>query len=66
MFYFFRFYNKKRIYDPIDYACIDKTDSWIVDEDESEELDIEELKNLLYEEGSIPINEMEGSNSHIG
>ena len=60
MIFFFRFYNKKRTYDPIDYACIDKIDFWIVDEDESEELDIEELKNLLYEEGSIPINEVEG------
>ncbi|RVW40386.1 hypothetical protein CK203_092425 [Vitis vinifera] len=28
-------------------------------------LDIEELENLLYEEGSIPINEVEGSSSHI-
>nr|CAN66693.1 hypothetical protein VITISV_032487 [Vitis vinifera] len=44
-----KFYNKKRIYDPIDYAY----------------LDVEELENLLYEEGSIPINEVEGSSSHI-
>ncbi|RVW38730.1 hypothetical protein CK203_077536 [Vitis vinifera] len=29
------------------------------------ELDVEELENLLYEEGSIPINEVEGSSSHI-
>ena len=47
--FFFRFYNKKRIYDPNDYACIDETDFWIVDEDEPAELDVEELKNLLYE-----------------
>ncbi|RVW27608.1 hypothetical protein CK203_099113 [Vitis vinifera] len=65
MFFFFRFYNKKRIYDPIDYACIDETDFWIVDEDRPVELDVEELENLLYEEGSIPINEVEGSSSHI-
>ncbi|RVW20428.1 hypothetical protein CK203_112414 [Vitis vinifera] len=50
-----RFYNKKRIYDPIDYACIDETDFWVVDDDQPTELDIEELENLLYEEGSIPI-----------
>ncbi|KAL6342399.1 hypothetical protein AAG906_009072 [Vitis piasezkii] len=55
--FFFRFYNKKRIYYPIDYACIDETDFWIVDEDQPVELDVEELENLLYEEGSIPINE---------
>ncbi|KAL6342918.1 hypothetical protein AAG906_016938 [Vitis piasezkii] len=62
----YMFYNKKRIYDPIDYACIDETDFWIVDEDQQVELDVEELENLLYEEESIPINEVEGSSSHIG
>ncbi|XP_034688130.1 uncharacterized protein LOC117916285 [Vitis riparia] len=60
-----RFYNKKRIYDPIDYACIDETDFWVVDDDQPAELDVEELENLLYEEGSILINEVEGSSSHI-
>ncbi|RVW15995.1 hypothetical protein CK203_101950 [Vitis vinifera] len=54
-----KFYNKKRIYDPIDYACIDETDFWIVDDDQPVELDVEELENLLYEEMSIPINEVE-------
>ena len=66
MLFIFRFYNKKRTYDSIDYACIDETNFWIVDEDESVELDVEELENLLYEERSIPINEVEGSSSHIG
>ncbi|KAL6335774.1 hypothetical protein AAG906_039537 [Vitis piasezkii] len=47
-------------------TCIDETDFWIVDEDQPAELDVEELENLLYEEGSIPINEVEGSSSHIG
>ncbi|RVW94039.1 hypothetical protein CK203_034077 [Vitis vinifera] len=32
---------------------------------EPTKLDVEELENLLYEEGSIPINEVEGSSSHI-
>nr|CAN73929.1 hypothetical protein VITISV_013263 [Vitis vinifera] len=59
------FYNKKRIYDPIDYACIDETDFWIVDDDQPAELDVEELETLPYEEGSIPINEVEGSSSHV-
>ena len=39
---------------------------WIVAGDELGELDVEELENLLYEEGSIPINEVEGSSSYIG
>ncbi|KAL6333575.1 hypothetical protein AAG906_028760 [Vitis piasezkii] len=62
---FWMLYNKKRIYDPIDYTCIDETDFWVVDDDQPAELDVEELENLLYEEGSIPINEVEGSSSHI-
>ena len=65
MFFFFRFYNKKRTYDPIDYASIDETNFWIVDKDQPIELDVEELENLLCEEGSIPINEVEGSSSYI-
>ena len=55
MFFFFRFHNKKRSYDPIDYACIDEIEFWIIDEDELGELDLKEMENLLYEEGSIPI-----------
>ena len=66
MLFFFRLYKKKRIYDPIDYACIDETNFWIVDEDQTVELDVEELENFLYKEGSIQINEVEGSSSHIG
>ena len=62
MFFLFRFYNKKRSYDPIDYACIDETEFWIIDEDESGELDLEEMENLLHEEGSFP-REVEGSSS---
>ncbi|RVW34989.1 hypothetical protein CK203_092527 [Vitis vinifera] len=60
-----KFYNKKRTCDPIDYVCIDETNFWIVDEDEPTKLDVEELENLLYEEGSISINKVEGSSSHI-
>ena len=66
MCFFFRFYNKKRIYDPVDYACIDEIDFWIVDEDQPTKLDVEEFENILYEEWSILINEVEGSSSHIG
>ncbi|RVW14579.1 hypothetical protein CK203_083892 [Vitis vinifera] len=36
-----------------------------VDDDQLAELDVEELENLLYEKGSIPINEVEGLSSHI-
>ena len=38
----------------------------MVDEDELAELDVEEMENIPYEEGLIPINEVEGSSSHIG
>ena len=62
MFFFFRFYNKKRNYDPIDNACIDETEFWIIDENESGELDFEEMENLLYEKGSLP-REVKGSSS---
>ena len=47
-------------YDLINYACINETNFWIVNKDESGERDREEMKNLLYEKGSIPINEIEG------
>ena len=57
--YFFRFY-KKMSYDLINYICIDETNFWIVNKDELGELDREEMKNILYEERSIPINEVEG------
>ena len=60
MFFFFRFYNKKIRCDPIDYACIDEIKFWIIDKDELEELDLEKMENLLYEELSLPI-EVEGS-----
>ena len=62
MFFFFRFYNKKRIYGPIDYACIDETEFWVIDGDESGELDLEEMENILYEEGYLLI-EVESSSS---
>lgn len=67
LFFFSRFFNKKKTFDPIDYACIDETEFWVVDEDETRELDLDEMENLLYEEGSIPI-EVGGSSSttHIG
>ena len=68
MLFFFRLYNKKRSYDPIDYECIDETEFWIIDENELGELDFEELENLLYEEESKLIHEVESSNlaTHIG
>ncbi|XP_031284355.1 uncharacterized protein LOC116143078 [Pistacia vera] len=46
---------KKISFDPIDYESIDKTEGWIVDdEEEVSELNYEELEQMLYEEGSIP------------
>ena len=46
MFFFVKFYDKKRTYDPIDDAYIDEIDFWIVDEDQPTELDVKELENL--------------------
>ena len=64
MLYFFRLYNKKICYHPINYVCNDETEFWIINENESGELDYEELENILYEEDqSMPINEVEGSSS---
>ena len=40
-------------FDPIDYESIDKTEFWIVDDDEEEgegELNYEELDQMLYGE----------------
>ena len=44
MLLFFRLYNKKRSYDPIDYECIDKTEFWIIDKNEPRELDWLEIQ----------------------
>ena len=48
---------KKITYDPIDYESIDKTEWWIVDEEEEVgELNYDELEQSLYVEGAIPID----------
>ena len=41
--FIFKFYNKKISYDPIDYAYIDETEFWIIDEDEPGELNLKEV-----------------------
>ncbi|XP_050263955.1 uncharacterized protein LOC126708192 [Quercus robur] len=55
--------RKKFNFDPIDYASIDKTEFWVVEDEEPPFLDHEEIENALYEEGAYPIEE--GSSSHI-
>ncbi|XP_031283147.1 uncharacterized protein LOC116141811 [Pistacia vera] len=48
---------KKMSFDPIDYESIDKTEAWIVDDEEKVgELNYDELEQTLYGEGSIPVN----------
>ncbi|XP_047943142.1 uncharacterized protein LOC125189978 [Salvia hispanica] len=42
--------SKKRLYDPIDYECIDKVEFWVTDENPNEELVYEELEEILEEE----------------
>ena len=54
---------KKFNFDPIDYESIDKTEFWIVEDEEPPCLDYEELEAALYEEGAYPVNE--GSSSHV-
>ena len=55
--------RKKFNFDPIDYANIDKTEFWVVEDEEPPFLDYEEIENALYEEGAYPIEE--GSSSHV-
>ncbi|KAF3968388.1 hypothetical protein CMV_007707 [Castanea mollissima] len=55
--------RKKFNFDPIDYASIDKTEFWVVEDEEPPFLDHEEIENALYEEGAHPIEE--GSSSHV-
>ena len=49
--------NKKFNFDPIDYASIDKTKFWLVEEEEPPLLDYEKLENALYKERVYPIEE---------
>ncbi|XP_023633848.1 uncharacterized protein LOC111829321 [Capsella rubella] len=42
--------KRKRSYDPVDYESIDKTEFWIVEEEEAGELEYDELENALAEE----------------
>ncbi|XP_038716566.1 uncharacterized protein LOC120009908 [Tripterygium wilfordii] len=41
---------KKRSYDPVDYECIDKTEFWIVeDEEDNTFMDYDDLERMLYD-----------------
>ncbi|XP_012844773.1 PREDICTED: uncharacterized protein LOC105964816 [Erythranthe guttata] len=40
----------KRSYDPVDYESIEKTEFWIVENEEEGELDYDELENMVQEE----------------
>ncbi|XP_024009284.1 uncharacterized protein LOC112084392 [Eutrema salsugineum] len=42
--------KRSRSYDPVDYESIDKTEFWIVEEEEEGELDFSELQDKLLEE----------------
>ncbi|KAK1440659.1 hypothetical protein QVD17_06488 [Tagetes erecta] len=46
--------------DPVDYESIDKTEFWVVDEEEEGELNYEELENMLEEE---PPNNIGGTSN---
>ncbi len=50
MILLFRLHNRKREYDPIDYECIDKIEFWVVEEDPSPEIEIDELEEAISHE----------------
>ncbi|XP_039139179.1 uncharacterized protein LOC120276486 isoform X2 [Dioscorea cayenensis subsp. rotundata] len=45
--------QKKSLYDPIDYECIDKTEFWVVEEEVEGELAFDELESMLEEQPRI-------------
>ncbi|XP_027102739.2 uncharacterized protein [Coffea arabica] len=49
----YRHNQQKRSYDPVDYESIDKTEFWVVEEEQEGELDYEELEEELEE---LPIH----------
>ncbi|KAL4633165.1 hypothetical protein ACB092_04G102500 [Castanea dentata] len=55
--------RKKFNFDPIDYASIDKTEFWVMKDEEPPFLDHEEIENALYEERAYLVEE--GSSSHV-
>ena len=59
----YRVKRKKFNFDPIDYVSIDKTEFWVVEDEELPFLDHEEIENALYEEKAYPIEE--GTSSHV-
>ena len=52
--FIFRFATKEKDYDPIDYESIDKTDFWVIEEEEEPFLSCEELEKALYENLEAP------------
>ncbi|XP_010436496.1 PREDICTED: uncharacterized protein LOC104720259 [Camelina sativa] len=56
--------KKKRSYDPVDYESIDKTEFWIIEEEEAGELELDELENALAEEYPKDHEEMNPENSN--
>ncbi|CAL5427711.1 unnamed protein product [Camellia sinensis] len=50
-------FNNMKNYDPVDIESINKTEFWIVeDEEEPPLLDFDELEQMLYQESSAPQN----------
>ncbi|XP_028554503.1 uncharacterized protein LOC114580604 [Dendrobium catenatum] len=52
-----RFQLKKRHYDPLDYTCVEMVDFWILEDETTPELDLQDLENEIYKENAIPIIE---------
>ena len=57
LFIWYRLYNKKKPYDPIDIDCIGKIDFWVVEDESPNELDYDELEEMLHnEQATQPCN----------
>ncbi|KAM0947795.1 putative HAT dimerization domain, ribonuclease H-like superfamily [Dioscorea sansibarensis] len=48
-----RLFSKSRSYDPVDCESIDKTEFWVVEEEQEGELDYDELENRLEEQPRV-------------
>ncbi|KAI0524227.1 hypothetical protein KFK09_003591 [Dendrobium nobile] len=52
-----RFQLKKRHYDPLNYTCVEMVDFWILEDEATPELDLQDLENEIYKVDAIPVVE---------
>ncbi|XP_071909561.1 uncharacterized protein [Coffea arabica] len=61
-----RFDHRKRSYDPIDYESIDKTEFWVIEEEQDGELNCDELEEELEELPKDDSQLVEDDESEVG